>query len=164
MTDVEYHKIRRAEIESLCLRKFQTDLTVKTLLFEDVPIAKGALATVFSTPDHYIYVLCESEVPLRFRDIQRAIKSMGFFPGAYAAPHGDKNYFKREGYEIFRNSYPGRTKWTSNEESYYQTLAPYSTALVRVCGVGSQVRRYNEFCNQWQKIYEPSRALSRSAR
>jgi hypothetical protein len=163
MTEVEYNKIRRAEIESLCLRKFQTDLTVKTLLFEDVPITKGASATVFSTPDHTIYALCVSEVPLRFRDIQRSIKSMGFFPGAYAAPYGDKNYFKREGYEIFRSAYPGRTQWTSAEESYYQTLAPYAPALVRLSGVSSQVRRYNEISNRWQKIYEPSKALSRSA-
>lgn len=163
MTDVEYNKIRRAEITALCQSEFKTNLTIKNFLFEDVSITKGASATVFSTPDNQIYVLCTSEVPLRFRDIQRSIKSMGFFPSAYAAPYGDKNYFKREGYEIFRNSYPGRTKWTSNEESYYQTLVPYSPALVRVSGVGNQVRRYNEFCNQWQKIYEPSQAVARSA-
>lgn len=161
MTDAEHLARQRVEIRALCKRRFKTDIEVRYILFEDISIAKGATATVFSTLDHRIYALCLSDTALSLRDIQHMIKSMGFKAKGYFAPEGDKSYFRRLGYEIFLKAYPARMKWTSEEELYYQTLAPYSPALVRLDGVGRQILRYNEVSNKWQKIYEPTRKMLR---
>lgn len=155
MTDVEHLDWQRAEIRALCKKQFKADIEVRYILFEGVPIAKGATATVFSTMDHQVYALCLSDNSLVLRDIQRMIRSMGFKAKGYFAPNGDKSYFRRLGYRAFLNAYPARLKWTSDEEAYYQTLVPYSPALVQLEGVGRQVLRYNEVSNKWQKIYEP---------
>ncbi len=154
--------MHRVEIHNLCKNYFKVSVDVKSILFEDVPIAKGAFATIFSTPDHRVYALCTSNTSLSLRDIQQIIKSMGFKSKGYYAPHGDKDYFRRLGREIFRNAYPARIKWTAEEESYYQTLAPYSPALIQLGGVSRQIRRYNEMSNTWQKIYEPARRIWRA--
>ena len=164
MSDPEYDETRKRELESFSKEQFRVDVTVRTVLFDDLTLSSGSSMTVFSTHTNSIYGLVESSDALRLGNVEKMVKEAGFVPVHYYSPGGLKNYFIQRAYNIFASVYPARRKWTGEEETYYQLLVPYSPALVRLGGVRGSIRQFNRFSNSWEIIYEPSDHLRLSGK
>lgn len=158
MSDLEYTKMKIAEIEQICEERFAVAVRVDSIILDEVTTGKNSYTTVFKTTDNDIYALCMSEGSLTLADIQHIIKSMNMDAGIYLPPRADANYFSRLGFKIFQKVYPGRTSWNEQEERFYQTQAAYSPALVKIAKINGDIRRYNTFGLQWQKVFDFSYA------
>lgn len=159
MSTVDYEESRKYELEAFSVRHFAMPVTVRTILFDDLTVSSSATMTVFTTTDNAVYGAIESTTLLRLGDIERIIKESGFKASHYVAPGGHKSYFTQHAYNIFSRVYPARTKWTKDQEEYYQLLVPYSPALVKLNGLSGSVRQYNPFGNTWHVIYRPSNRM-----
>lgn len=164
MSDPEYNEARKRELEFFSNKQFRVDVVVRNILFDDLTLSPGSSMTVFSSQNNGIYGLIESNDSLRLGNVEKMIKEAGFVPIHYYTPSGLKSYFVQRAYNIFTSVYPARHKWTSEEEAYYQLLVPYSPALVRIGGVRSSIKRFNQFSNTWEIIYEPSDYLRLSGK
>lgn len=140
-----------AQIEQLSKEKFNVNLHVKSIIFDDIQTGKNSYTTIFRTDQHTMYALCESQDPLTLLDVQHIVKSMGIEPETYLPPHGEETYFMRHGHEAFLHAYPGRTLETDQERSYYRTLSPYSPALIQIAKISGEIRSYNTASPRWQK-------------
>jgi len=162
MSDVEYNKARQHELEQQTAREFRLTVSVRAVLFDDLPLSATAAMTVFTSHNNHLYALIESTDQLRAGNIEKFVKDAGFLPSHFYAPQGHKSYFKQHAYNIFKSVYPGRTAWTDEEEAYYSLLTPYSPALVRLSGVRGVVRGYNRFAKTWEVVYEPSPVVQKA--
>ena len=130
-------------------------LTIDEILYDDIETGKGAYCVLFRTKRREIYALYMAKQPQTLLSVRHTVRSMGLEAESYAAPYGDKLYFKRKGFEIFKQAYPGRTQWTKQEQSFYQTLVEYSPALVKIAKIHGEVRRYNpNYSTKWQKVLD----------
>ena len=160
MSDREYSVQRVAQTQHVCTNHFSLPIQVSAILFDDIEGSKESYTTLFSTTKGDVYALTTSDAPLLLVDVRNMMRSMNIEPAAYAAPGGDKGYFMRRGHEAFRNTYPGRSSWSSQEALFYQTLAPYSPALVKVARIKDAVRSFNTSTGRWHKAYEFSYNIS----
>jgi hypothetical protein len=82
---------------------------------------------------------------------------MGMKAEKYLPPDANENYFLRFGQKIFQDVFPGR-KISTNQDtlSYYQTLAPYSPALVRISKIDGEIRQYSKIGQKWSSTLELS--------
>ena len=159
MSDAEYGRLKRAEIEYVCNEDFRLQLHVSKVLFDNVTTEFNSYTTVFRTEDGSLYALCQGGDGMRLTDVRRIVKSMNMISDRYYAPYGSADYFDRLGMRVFKRAYPGRNSWTKDEAAYYRTLAPYSPALVKLAKVNAEVHRYNPHAEKWQKISELNTSL-----
>lgn len=159
MDNRDYDKTRQYELEAASAQYFSVELHVRQVLFDYLQLNQTAAMTVFSTDKKNLYAYVESSESLNLSTVERLIKKAGFVPSHYAAPHGNKNYFKQRAHTIFKSVYPGRNKWTEGEEAYYMLLAPYSPALVKLRGINGNIQSYSKRGKSWNVIYEPSNRL-----
>lgn len=165
MTDYEYNAMRRHQSEALCRSYFGVKLSVDTILYDDIETGNGSYCILFQSKRRAMYALYISTQPQTLRSVRQTVRAMGLEAESYAVPYGDASYFKRKGFEIFKQSYPGRVTWTKQEESFYQTLVDYSPALVKIAKIHGEVRRYNpNYHSHWQKVmdihYQKMKVLS----
>lgn len=161
MVQKDYNVIKFAHIEQLCKTQFNIDIRVENVIVDDVQTGPNSYATVFQVDQHTLYVLCESDDPMTLSDVKHIVKSMGVEAAAYLAPRADSEYFARYGHEAFLRAYPGRKTETDQEKSYYQTLSPYTPALIKVAKINGEIRRYNSVVSNWQKVLDYSYARMR---
>jgi len=138
------------ELERICRDSFETTVAIKKVLVSNLSTSKGSRTTIFESDRHTLYALCVASQPLVLADIKRIIAGMGIEAEAYLAPHGDNTYFQEFGREAFFNMYPARKVASDKETAFYQTLAPYSPALVRIAKVKGEIREYVSSMREWQ--------------
>lgn len=156
MNDLYDEAAEIIDIEQKCRDLFDLGVHVRRVVIGNVQTGARARATVFEADRHTLYVLCMGDDTLVLRDVQRMIKGMGIEPEAYLPPHGDKNYFAEFGRQAIKSMYPGRTSSAGLETSFYQALAPYSPALVRIARINGEIREYHSPLQQWQKLQDCS--------
>lgn len=159
MSDAEYGRAKRAEIEHVCEETFRLSLRVSEVLFDNVTTELDSFTTVFRSEDGSLYALCQAGEGMRLADVRRIVKSMNMISDRYYAPFGNADYFDRLGMRIFQRAYPGRNSWTQDEAAYYRTLVPYSPALVKLAKVNEDVRRYNPYAEKWQTVSKMKASL-----
>ena len=147
-----YEVAEITEIERMCRDYFKTPLAVKKILISNVSTGNGSRVTIFEADRHILYALCIASKPLAFRDIKRIITGMGIEPALYLPPLGDGTYFQNYGREAFFGMYPGRKTASAAETGYYETLAPYSPALVRIAKIKGEIREYASSIHEWQRM------------
>jgi hypothetical protein len=138
------------ELERICRDSFATDLAIKNILISNLSTGRGSRTTVFEADRHALYALCVGSQPLVLADIVRIITSTGIEAEDYVPPAGDRDYFKAFGRQAFLDMYPGRKAASDQEMEFYQTLAPYSPALVRIAKVRGEIREYAPSMREWQ--------------
>lgn len=153
MSDLEYNLSKMREIERICKEHFQMQLPVSRLIIPDVPADGHTYTTVFES-GQTLYALCEAEKPITLREVRTIIKQMGMEAEAYYPPDMDGSYFMRFARHAFLSVFPGRDVVDSSDLVYYQTLAPYSPALIRIRKVNGAIRRYNPKAQNWQKTLD----------
>jgi len=100
--------------------------------------------------------LCTADESLNLADIKVIIKSIGMKAEAYLPPDGDSNYFLRYGQKVFQSVFPCRKTSNNAETVFYQTLTPYTPALIRIEKINGEIRQYNQNHQQWQKTLDIS--------
>lgn len=142
--------LKMEQLEKLCRVIFKLNLRIDKLIADKLPIGKDSFASVFITDHNNVYVFCHGYEILKFADIKDIINLMGMEAEAYLPPHADKNYFVDFGYKEFQKYYPGRRNVDIKETAFYQTLAPYSPALVRINKINGTINQYNPATKKWQ--------------
>jgi hypothetical protein len=157
MTDLEYNAMRRRQCDELIPRLFHVYLPVRTFLSDDIETSQTSFAVLFeSGHDTYALIVAQKGTSQTLSDVKSMVKHMGLTAQRYFPPHADPDYFYNEGVTHFLKAYPGRKKWAREDITYYQSLAEYPIALVRIANISGQVHRFNRRSGVWQVAFEHS--------
>lgn len=151
----EYNQMRIHECNELVPRVFHVYLPVKKLLFDDIETGPKSYAVLFeSGHDTYALIVAREGSSQTLGDVRRIVKGMGLEAQRFFPPGADPQYFYQEGVQHFLNAFPGRKQWKKEDIRFYELLADYPVALVRIAAINGEVRRFNQAQNQWQAIFE----------
>ncbi len=154
MSELEYNAMRKRECEELIPRLFHVYLPVKSFLFDDIETGEDSYAVLFeSGHETYALLISSEEHPSTLSDVRSIAKSMGLRVQRYFPPGADPEYFHREGVKHFLKAYPARKQWTKEDIMFYESLATYHVALVRIDAIQGEVRRYNSHSKAWQRAF-----------
>jgi hypothetical protein len=133
---------------------FGLKLTITEVVARNVPTSYTSGATFFRTAPNVLYVFIQSEGTMLLADVRKMVRGMNLDAEEYIPPHGDADYFKRIGIEKFKAMFPGKHIMGDDDTRYYQTLAPYSPALVRIERVKGEIRGFQPESKSWRKLRE----------
>lgn len=139
-------------IEHTIEAAFAQKLSIGEIIVHDLPVGYSATATVFKTSPNMLYALVQSQSPMVLADVRSVLRSMNVDPEGYEPPHGDKEYFKRIGTQRFKEMFPGKHIMSDDDTRYYETLAPYNPALVRIARVKGDIRGFHIETKTWRKV------------
>jgi len=139
-------------IERTIETAFNLKLNISEVVVRDVPTGYTAAATVFKMSPNVVYVFIQSQSAMLLADVRTMLRNMNIDAEAYMPPHGDKEYFERIGTQKFKAMFPGKHIMSADDTRYYQTLAPYSPALVRVARVKGDIRGFHIETKSWRKV------------
>lgn len=143
-----------SKVENFCKSNFDVDLRIKDFLLFEAPTSHSSRTTIIKSERNVIYALCQSDDAMSLADVKSLIKSMGMEADEYLPPGGDRDYFLRFGYRLFRSVFPNLKPNSAKEIAYYKTLTPYSPALVKISKINGEIRQYNKIWRQWQKALD----------
>lgn len=139
-------------IERTIKTAFGLKLNISEVVARTIPAGYTATATLFKTSPNTLYCFVRSQSNMVLADVQRMMRSMNIEVQEYVPPHGDVDYFKRIGVEKFKDIFPGKHIMSDDDTRYYQTLAPYNPALVKVERIRGEVRAFHFESKSWRKV------------
>ncbi|MFZ1250485.1 MAG: hypothetical protein WAR37_03525 [Candidatus Microsaccharimonas sp.] len=147
--------MRQRECNELIPKLFHVYLPVTRLLFDDIETGPHSYAVLFeSGRDTYALIVAKDGYDQTLADVKRIVKGMGLEAQRFFPPEADPLYFYDEGVKHFLSAYPGRKQWKKEDITFYQSLASYKTALIRVASIKGEVRRFNTHTSNWQKAFD----------
>lgn len=144
-------------IEQACERYFNCKLTIAEVIIGNVPTGTASHAALFRIGQHnthYLYVASPSALTLA--DVSVIVRRMGLEAETFLPPRGDEEYFHRIGVEKFKQMFPGKPILHPEDTRYYESLARYNPALVRIAQVKGQINGYVAASRQWRKVKDYS--------
>jgi hypothetical protein len=150
MTEISSKVTAVSQIELACKQRFGLSIKVESIVIDGMPTSRNSHTSIFKADRHTMYALCTSDEPLVLADIKSIVRSIGMKAEAYLPPNADENYFLRFGQKMFQSVFPGRTAKTDQDTAFYQTLAPYSPALIRIAKIDGEIRQYDNIWQKWQ--------------
>jgi hypothetical protein len=155
MTVQEYNTMRRRECDLITTSLFHVNIPVTNLLFDDVETSEHSYAVLFeSGSDTYALIVAEKGFEHTLGDVRAIVRSMGLKAQRYFPPAADPTYFYNEGVHHFLQAYPARKQWKPEDIHFYESLAEYSPALIRIASIDKEVRRFNTHTHSWQKAFD----------
>lgn len=154
MVDLYQEVSEAIEIERACRTHFAYDFKIKHIIADNLETSKNSHGTVFKTTENEVYAYFTASTPLTFGDIKRIIRSMNLKAAVYLPPAGNHDYFKAYGQQAFQVSFPGRRITNDDNLSFYQSLAPYSPALVKIAEINGEIRGYIPVMEAWYKAVD----------
>ena len=139
-------------LEKACQHYFNLSLEVAEVIARNIPTGVAARGTLFRTPQNTHYLYLGSQGNLLLADVQQMVRLMQLEADSFLPPRGDEDYFKRIGTTKFKLLFPGKYITGDEDIRYYQTLALYNPALVRVARVKGEVRGYDIATRKWRKV------------
>lgn len=152
MTDREYFSKKMSYIERLAYDKFDVNMFVTKVLFDDIQTGEYSFATIFQTDDDQVYVLHEDRQPITLCEVKRRMKLLGVEVAGLLPPDGDKTYFSRNGQSLFMKTFPGRQYATKEERSFYDSQSIYNPAIMLVSKVSNELGRYSQVIDSWMTM------------
>ncbi len=119
-------------LEKLVRAQFGVDLEVDTVIARNLPVSRTAVATLFLSNKKQLYLYVQGQSKLLLDDVKKIVSRVGLKAELYLPPKGQPQYFEEIGVEKFRTVFPGRSNITSQDLTFYKTLAPYNPALVMI--------------------------------
>lgn len=153
MSDLYAYATHLVDLEHACQDNFGVQLKIKRIISDDISTSDKSNTTVFETDNHTIYAFCRADSKLTLSDVKHIMKRMGMEVEAFLPPRGIDDYFVKFSRQAFTATYPGRNvgDMTAQQRAFYQDLAPYSPALVRVGRVKGEIREYFAALQRWQR-------------
>ena len=143
--------LHKSDIEHLCRDSFGVTLLVKRIVIADLTSSKGTRTTVFESTNGGLYAFSSVTAPLVLADIQKIMTRVGISVERYLPPRGDSEYFLQFGRSAFLDAYPGRRSVEDRETTFYQTLAPYGPALVKIARIKEGLFEFIPVVERWHK-------------
>lgn len=139
-------------VEELVKSHFGLQVEVKQMIARNIPVSHTAVASVFLTPKHQVFLLIKAHAPMTFGDVKRTAKRMGLDVHEYLAPGHDDSYFNKVAREKFRQVFPGRHDIAEDELHYYRTLVPYNPALMKISNInGGVIKQFDSHdSSEWR--------------
>ncbi len=140
------------DLEKSIEQQFALRLDINNAIVRNVTCGTTSQAIVFKTAQntHYLYVTSQSTMTLG--EIKKIVHAMGLEADEFIVPRGDADYFKRIGVEKFKQMFPGKYIMSDGDTSYYETLASYNPALIRLARIKGEIRAYNIAAQKWRKV------------
>lgn len=149
--------MRRQHCNELIPRLFHVHLPVSAFLYDDIETGPNSYAVLFeSGHDAYALIIADEDANQTLADVRNIVRGIGLTAQRFFPPHADSEYFYTEGVKHFKNAYPGRKHWERDDIRFYQSLASYPVALVRIASIDGEVRRFNRQDGKWQKAFNHS--------
>lgn len=143
-------------IERTVEAAFGLKLNISEVIARDISTGYTATATIFKTSPNNVFVLIRSQGAQLLADVQKMLRGMNIDAESFVPPHGDAEYFQRIGVQKFKEMFPGKHIMSDDDTRYYQTLAPYNPALVRVARVKGDIRSFHFESKLWRKVRDYS--------
>lgn len=157
MNAYNYDLLRRQQCNEVIPSTFHVHLPVDAFLFDDIVTSDHSYAMLFrSGRDIYALFIAEDGHEQTLGDVAEWSKAMGLRIERFFPPAADPGYFMREALTHFKHRFPSRSKWTTEDLSFYRRYANYSPALVRVASIDGELRRYNTISDSWQAVFDYS--------
>ena len=147
MNDAIYDDIA---IERTCER-FGLKLDIEQVIAREVACGVAARATLFRAGKNVHYLYVSSPTSLLQADVKKIVRSMNMEADEFLPPNGDAEYFRRYGVERFKQMFPGKHITSDMDTRYYETLASYNPALVRISRVKGAIYEYSIAGRTWRK-------------
>ena len=122
-------------LERISRDKFGFNTDVQSIILPRADVSRTATATVFLTKKKQLVAYIEANSPMTLGDVKKLVLRMGMRAEMFFPPKGQPNYFDDIATEKFRNVFPGMRVVSSDDLTYYRTLAPYNPALVLISEV-----------------------------
>lgn len=122
-------------LERMSRDKFGFNTDVQSIILPRADVSRTATATVFLTKKKQLVAYIEANSPMTLGDVKKLVLRMGMRAEMFFPPKGQPNYFDDIATEKFRNVFPGMRVVSSDDLTYYRTLAPYNPALVLISEV-----------------------------
>lgn len=152
MSYIGLQTLTNSQIEAYCRNYFAQSITVSRILAENIDCNHDRFANIFYDIDGQLYAIIFSNNTMSLGDVRKIVSAIGMNAEGYFTPTGNRQYFYNYAKDVFQMVYPNRTSMTTEDLSYYQTLAPYNPALVKVKAVNGELRSYKTTAGQWIKI------------
>ncbi len=131
-------------LEEAAKKQFGLAVDVDSVIVRQVPVSRTAMATVYLTKKKQLYAYITAQSNLTLGDVKKILARMGLKPELFVPPKGQPHYFDDIGREHFRTVFPGRQHITSDDLTYYRTLAPYNPALIQINEIPSgEIRQFD---------------------
>lgn len=131
-------------LEQIIKDKFGIFINVENVIARDIPISPTAKATIFLSRKKQLFCFMAAQSNLVLGDVKKILGRMGLKPEICIPPKGRPHYFDEVGRSHFISIFPGRSHITSDDLTYYRTLAPYNPALIQVNEIpGGIIRQYD---------------------
>lgn len=119
-------------LEQTIKDKFGIFINVENVIARDISVSPTARANVFLSSKKQLFCFISAQSSLVLGDVKKILGRMGLKPEIYIPPKGRPHYFDEVGRSHFVSIFPGRSHITSEDLTYYRTLAPYNPALIQV--------------------------------
>lgn len=139
-------------IQKACMISFGVALKPTDIIARDIPAGIAARATVFGVGAKGLYVYIFSQGGMVLADVKKIIRQMQCEPDMFFPPRADGTYFHRVGVAKFKTLFPGKHITSSDDTRYYETLAPYNPALVRISQVNGELRGFVTESKEWRRF------------
>lgn len=151
MNDAIYDDIA---IERACEQQFGLKVTIAEVIARDVACGVAARATLFRAGQNAHFLYITSPTSQLLADAMKIVRNMNMVAEEFLPPHGDDEYFVRYGTERFKQMFPGKHITSREDTRYYETLANYNPALVRIAKVKGSIHGYVIASRQWRKVQD----------
>lgn len=128
-------------LEQLVKDRFGLIIDVENVIAHQIPVSPTAKATVFLTRKKQLFCFIIAQSTLALADVKKILSRMGLRPELYVPPKGRPHYFDEIGREHFISVFPGRSHISSDDLTYYRTLAHYNPALVQISEIPEGIIR-----------------------
>ncbi len=131
-------------LEESAKKQFGLSVDVDSVIARQIPVSRTAVATVYLTKKKQLFAYVTAQSNLTLGDVKKIVARMGLKPELYVPPKGRPHYFDDVGREHFLAVFPGRQHITSDDLTYYRTLAPYNPALIQVNEItAGEIRQFD---------------------
>lgn len=139
-------------LEEIAKQRFGLSFDIESVIVRHAPVSRSAYATVYLTKKKLLYAYVTGQSNLTLGDVKKIISRMGLKPELFVPPKGRPNYFDEIGRAHFTSVFPGRSVVSSDDLTYYRTLAPYNPALVQINEVpNGEIRQFDADAHtQWR--------------
>jgi len=122
-------------LEKSVKEAFGVNLEVDKVIARNIDVGNSMHASLFLTKkkQFYCYIYCPARLVLS--DVKKLAVRVGLKTEMYYPPKGHPQYFDEIGRTKFREVFPGRHDVSTEDITFYRTLAPYSPALLLISEV-----------------------------
>lgn len=122
-------------LERLVKDRFGLDVDIDAVILRRADVSRTATATVFLTKKKQLLTYFDANSPMLLADVKKLVTRMGMRAELFFPPKGQPHYFDDIATDKFRAVFPGLKIVSSDDLTYYRTLAPYNPALVLISEV-----------------------------